>query len=178
MKSPHWSNRLQHTFKDEKGEWLKDKVLAEIKKRMCDGTESCSLGEALALTGGTSGGGMPRANTIKAWARLNGGEDAAAIIKAEEARYADQLIGEIMDIADAPVENAVDVSHAKLRVDSRFKVAALLDPGKFSPKVQVSGSVEIGLSVALQEAQERLRLHRQQEQVTIEGEQVLRPEDI
>jgi hypothetical protein len=178
MKPPRWSKHLQHMFKDEKGEWLKEKVLAEIKKRMCDGTESCSLAEALTLTSGTTGGAMPRANTIKAWARLNGGEDAAAIIRAEEARYADQLIGEIMDIADAPVESAVEVSSAKLRVDSRFKVAALLDPGKFSPKVQVSGSMEIGLNVALQEAQERLRLHRQQEQVVIEGEQVLRPEDI
>ena len=60
---------------------------------------------------------------------------------------ADALVGEVIGIAD-------ESGDAKLRVDTRFKLAGKLDSGRFgdNSKVEVSGSVSlIGLLASLKE---------------------------
>jgi hypothetical protein len=78
---------------------------------------------------------MPSRDTVCRWL-IQYPEFRAQYQTATEVRL-DLLVDETVDIADADALEAVDVSHAKLRIDARWRMAERMAPRKYGPKQQM-----------------------------------------
>jgi len=78
---------------------------------------------------------MPSRDTVCRWL-IQHPEFRAQYQTATEVRL-DLLVDETVDIADEKAQEAVDVSHAKLRIDARWRMAERMAPRKYGPKQQM-----------------------------------------
>lgn len=78
-------------------------------------------------------------STVYLWSE----EDPAFADRLARARrkQADTLLGQIVDIADAPRDTTDrdDVNRRKMRIEARQKFLACIDPARFGTKVQLGG---------------------------------------
>lgn len=71
------------------------------------------------------------------------------------------VMDECIDIADGTDEDMLeDVQRSKLRIETRMKYAAKIDPDRFGDKKQVDTTVTIDISEAIRQGQQRV-LERQ-----------------
>jgi transposase-like protein len=115
---------------------------SEFKQETADAVcERISQGESLRSI--CRDESMPAASCIFKWlSRFKDFEEQYT--RAREAS-ADALFDDIIDIADEPPDDAVQVAHARLRVEARKWAASKLKPKKYGDKITTehSGSVSI-----------------------------------
>lgn len=110
----------------------------EIANEICD---RLAKGESLkAITGSDRDDWMPSETTVRRW--LAGEEDWNAEFRRQYARareaQADAYFEEIVDIADEPVSESVEVQRNRLRMDARKWVASKLAPKKYGDKLALT----------------------------------------
>ena len=121
----------------------------EIANEIC---ERLSRGESLrSITGANRDDFMPAETTVRRW--LAGTEDWNEEFRRQYAHardcQADTIFEEILDIADEPCGDAVEVSRNRLRVDARKWMAGKLAPKKYGDKLDVTADVRVTQEDAL-----------------------------
>ena len=142
-----------------KGEWLRYRVRDVIMDRMRQG-----ISFAEAITKPYKHERMPPRNAIYDWlAKDTAFGKLKEMIVAESQARAAMMGDEVLSIADEVEERTEAIRKAELRIGTRFKLAAILDPDKFAPSSRVNVSGQIDLVSALADASNRV-------QTFIEGE--------
>ncbi len=110
--------------------------------------EQLSTGKPLAEI--CRGEGMPSDSIVMEWAQKD--QDIAGLIAQARARGYDAIADDCLAIADMPCavtamgsNDAGDVAHRKLRIETRLKLLAKWDPKRYGDKQHVEHSGSIGL---------------------------------
>lgn len=82
--------------------------------------------------------GMPSKSSVYDW--IEGDEDFAGRFRAARARGVHALAEECLVIADEHAIDAVDVSHKRLRIDTRLRLAGKWLPKAYGDKVDHTSS--------------------------------------
>lgn len=110
----------------------------EIANEICD---RLAKGESLkSITGSDRDDWMPSETTVRRW--LAGEEEWNEEFRRQYAHareaQADTYFEEIVDIADEPVTESVEVQRNRLRMDARKWVASKLAPKKYGDKLALT----------------------------------------
>ncbi len=130
------------------------KYTLDLAESIC---ERLSSGES--LTSICSAEGMPKRTTVVGW---QGQHDGFSTLYARaRVAYADAIFDEAMEIADdssgdwttkvvrgeeAKVVDHENIQRSRLRVDTRLRVAAKINPAKYGEKLDVNMSGELNVS--------------------------------
>lgn len=135
----------------------------EIADEIC---ERLGRGESLrSITRGERDDFIPSETTVRRW--LSGDEDWNESFRRQYAHardvQADTIFDEILDIADEPATDGVEVQRNRLRVDARKWAASKLAPKKYGDKLELSGgtsNVNANVDLASLDPQEAVRMYQ------------------
>ena len=153
------------------------KYTLDLAESIC---ERLSSGES--LTSICAAEGMPKRTTVVGW---QGQHDGFSTLYARaRVAYADAIFDEAMEIADsssgdwttkmvrgeeAKVVDHENIQRSRLRVDTRLRVAAKINPAKYGEKLDVNMSGELNVS-HLSDAKLNERIIGLLEKIGISGE--------
>lgn len=159
----------KNPFRKSPGIWDRDKCIDHL----CDELATSSKGVGSVIRSATAKwGDYPRYSTLMDW--LDKEESyAEKYARAKEAQ-ADFMVEEILEISDDGRNDFIEsldkdeqpmgyklngehVQRSKLRVDARKWVAAKLKPKKYGDKLELGGTVELGLAERLAERRKERR---------------------
>lgn len=89
---------------------------------------------------------MPHARRVHEWVTDNTEDFAQRYARACEARV-ETMADELMEIADGPAIDVVDVQKNRLRIDTRKWLMSKMLPKKYGDKIEHTGNVAVGLVV-------------------------------
>ncbi len=169
-------NRMTKTAKTKKT-GRPTKYTLDLAESIC---ERLSSGES--LTSICSAEGMPKRTTVVGW---QGQHDGFSTLYARaRVAYADAIFDEAMEIADDSSGDCItkvvrgeevkgvdheNIQRSRLRVDTRLRVAAKINPAKYGEKLDVNMSGELNVS-HLSDAKLNERIIGLLEKIGISGE--------
>lgn len=128
----------------------------EIAQRIC---ERIAAGDPLTVI--CREPGMPTTETVRVWEREDREGFSAIYAQARQAQ-ADHYFDQVVEIADQPMTDAVEVQAAKLRVDSRKWVLARMNRAKYGDHASLNVGGQAGNTLEVKHAVDLSKLSEEQ----------------